>query len=167
MTKKNEHSITIRPALIEDRTKLIEWLSDPSAEKAYPMSTPKEIEDAANVWISFADLSSSLTALYDGIPCGNVALCASPYEKTKHQSLISIVVDKEYRGKGVGQKLMEAIEDLARNKFHMKYLHLEVYDGNPAIRLYERCGFVRYGVHPKFIREKFGYKAKILMQKIL
>ena len=62
---------------------------------------------------------------------------------------------------------MRAAEKLAKEEFHIELLHLEVYEGNPAIRLYERFGFVKYGEHPHFIKEEGRYLSKILMQKLL
>ena len=56
---------------------------------------------------------------------------------------------------------------LAKNKFHIEVLHLEVYEGNPAKKLYDRLGFVQFGCHDHFIKEEQGYLQKIFMQKQL
>ncbi|OGN54000.1 MAG: hypothetical protein A2098_03310 [Chlamydiae bacterium GWF2_49_8] len=72
------------------------------------------------------------------------------------------------RGKGIGRRLLKEIEELAKEMFQIEILHLEVYEGNPAIHLYERAGFKRYGIEKHFIKEKEGqYRAKIMMQKEL
>ena len=43
------------------------------------------------------------------------------------------------RGKGIGERLLlEAFERARENGFAR--VHLDVYEGNPAMRLYERCG---------------------------
>ena len=55
----------------------------------------------------------------------------------------------------------------AKNHFKIEILHLEVYQGNPAIRLYERLGFKEFGRQPKFIKIGGEYLDKIMMQKEL
>lgn len=55
--------------------------------------------------------------------------------------LISMWVDPAYRGKGVGQALVEQVIDWARKR-GLDHLVLEVEATNqPAIALYTRCGF--------------------------
>ena len=46
-----------------------------------------------------------------------------------------------YRGRGVGTALMQALIQHARGTY--TGLSLSVRDSNPAVRLYERCGFQR------------------------
>jgi putative acetyltransferase len=55
----------------------------------------------------------------------------------------------------------------AKNQFKIEILHLEVYAGNPAIRLYERMGFKEFGRQPKFIKMDGEYIDKVMMQKEL
>ena len=87
------------------------------------------------------------------------------FEKLKYQSLFAIVIDKEYRGKGLGGKLLKFIMKEAFETFGIKLLHLEVYEGNPAYNLYYRCGFREYGRHDFFLKDPDGtYHSKILMQ---
>lgn len=52
----------------------------------------------------------------------------------------SISVDKEYRGQGIGSRLMQAtLDELARKGFSR--CSLSVQKANPALHLYERLGF--------------------------
>jgi ribosomal protein S18 acetylase RimI-like enzyme len=53
----------------------------------------------------------------------------------------TIAVAEEARGQGIGSKLMKWSEDYALVGGASK-LTLEVLQGNPAVSLYERCGFV-------------------------
>lgn len=56
--------------------------------------------------------------------------------------IISIAVDKDYRGKGIGKKLLkETIENLA--KMEVKRIRIEVRESNEiAINLYKKFGFM-------------------------
>lgn len=159
--------ITIRPGEESDQKYLVEWLLQPGVLNWFPIADLREIEDAARICVSYAKFGAVLTALWDGVPCGIANLYIPPYKKLSHHALFMIIIDEKYRGKGVGTKLMIQLMDLAKNTFGMEFLHLEAYEGNPAIRLYERLGFVQYGIQKHFVKEEGAYRAKILMQKNL
>lgn len=159
--------LTIRFGEEADQKYLVEWLLQPGVLDGFPLYDIREIEDAARIWISYAKHHAVLTALWEGVPCGIANLYLQPYEKMSHQCLFAIIVDEKHRGKGVGAKLMRELMKLAKERFKLEFLHLEVYQGNPAIELYRRLGFKQYGVHKKFMKDKGQYIDKILMQKYL
>ena len=159
--------ITIRMAEEADQKYLVEWLLQPGVLQWFPLNDLREIEDAARIWISYSKQNAVLTALWDGVPCGIANLYIQPFKKLAHQCLFAIIVDENYRGKGVGSRLLGDLIELAKDRFHLELLHLEVYEGNPAIRLYQKFGFVEYGRQKRFIKEDHGYLSKVLMQKVL
>ncbi len=163
--------ISLRYAVESAERYLIEWLLQPGVLEGFPLADLREIEDAARIWISYAKQNAVLTALWDGVPCGIANLYLQPYKKLAHQCLFAIIVDEKYRGKGVGTVLMNELMTLAKNTFKIQILHLEVYEGNPATRLYERLGFEQYGIQRRFVKEEregqVRYIAKVLMQKKL
>jgi putative acetyltransferase len=159
--------LTIRAAVDSDLQYLVEWLLQPGVLNGFPLDDMREIEDAARIWLSYAKFGAVITAVYDGVPCGIANLYLQPYKKLAHQSLFAIIVDEKFRGKGIGTQLLQEVLRLAKETFKMDFVHLEVYEGNPAIRLYKRSGFVQYGVQKHFIKDREGYKAKIMMQKKL
>ncbi len=160
-------TISVRLAIDSDQQYLVEWLLQPGVLNWFPLEGIREVEDAARIWLSYKQYGAVLTALYDGVPCGIANLYLQPYKKLAHQCLFAIIVDEKVRGKGVGTELMRELMILAREKFALELLHLEVYEGNPAIRLYERLGFKQYGAQRHFVKEEGRYRAKILMQKRL
>jgi putative acetyltransferase len=160
-------TVTIRVAIDSDLQYLIDWLLQPGVLEGFPLEGMREIEDAAKIWLSYKQYGAVLTALYDGVPCGIANLYLQPYKKLAHQCLFAIIVDEKLRGKGVGTQLIEALIKVAKEQFHITLLHLEVYEGNPAIRLYERFGFQKYGTQRHFVKDAGVYKAKIMMQKKL
>jgi putative acetyltransferase len=162
-----ENHLTIRFGEEADQRYLIEWLLQPGVLEGFPLTDLREVEDAARLWISYSKNHAVLTALWDGVPCGIANLYLQPYKKLAHQSLFAIIVDEKYRGKGVGGKLLKELMILAKERFHLELLHLEVYEGNPAVKLYERMGFKRYGLQRHFIKDQGQYRGKILMQKAL
>lgn len=60
-------------------------------------------------------------------------------------SIGNIVTDKEYRGRGFATKIMAAlISELKKREITKVFLEVE-HDNMPALALYEKTGFVRYG----------------------
>jgi RimJ/RimL family protein N-acetyltransferase len=160
--------IQLRPSIAEDAPFLKEWLSDPLILYGFPMEGEKEVDDSARIWIEYATKGYGITAVCDNKVCGMTVLYIQSFEKLAHTCLFSIIVSTEYRNKGVGSALLNALMRLAKETFHIEILHLEVYEGNPAKRLYERMGFTPFGKHVSFAKEADGsYRAKIFMQKNL
>ena len=59
-----------------------------------------------------------------------------------------VAVMPDYRGQRIGEHMLALVEKLARERGAVK-LTLEVLSGNgPAMRLYERVGFVNYQLDP-------------------
>ncbi len=78
--------------------------------------------------------------------------CFEGFSTFKAQPLINIhdvVVRADARGRGVGQALLQAVHDEARQRGACK-MTLEVLTGNPvAIKSYERFGFSNYQLDPE------------------
>ncbi len=159
--------ISIRPSIESDQQLLVQWLLQPGVLDGFPLADLREVEDAARLWLSYAKQGAVLTAMAGDTPCGIAVLYIQPYRKLAHQSLFAIIVDEAHRGQGVGKQLLEALMSLGVEQFHLELLHLEVYEGNPAIHLYERLGFQRYGAQRHFIKTEGRYITKIMMQKRL
>lgn len=73
----------------------------------------------------------------DGSPCGRLYLDEWPTEAR----IVDISLLPQFRGRGLGTKLLRAIIDRATEKALPVSIHVE--KENPALRLYERLGFTR------------------------
>ena len=124
----------------------------------------------------------------DGRPLGYVSVTVHPMQpmdglhrtKPGEAYIDQVMVSSDARGRGVGTKLLEWAEVLARQQ-DAKVLTLEVLNGNPAKRLYERFGMavqpagpcMRWCVSPIFIccfaSQHFGcsHWGSVLMAKSL
>jgi len=140
-------------------------LLQPDVLEYFPMYDMREIDDSVRVWELFCKKGASLTALFDGVPCGLAYLNIQAYKKFAHQCLLTIIVDKKFRNRGIGTALLEKLFEMGKKEFGLEMLHLEVYETNPAINLYKRMGFIEFGIHPKFIKEDGRYVGKIFMQR--
>ncbi|MBI5274752.1 MAG: GNAT family N-acetyltransferase [Chlamydiales bacterium] len=164
-----EDKIDVRLSIIEkDYPYLLGFLLEPGVLNFFPMSNRKEAEESAKIWISYAQLNSCFTLIKNDEPIGICTIYPHYAKKISHQSLLSIIITEKERGKGYGAFLLKYIEKVAREEFNVSLLHLEVYENNPAQRLYERMGYQVYGMHKHFLKESPDiYKNKILMQKWL
>jgi RimJ/RimL family protein N-acetyltransferase len=163
--QKDSLPLTFRLTNQEDAPFLLQWLSDPKVLRWFPMCDAREIEDSVRIWVGYSRIEAGVTALWEGVPCGMANLYIQPYKKQAHTCLFAIIVKEEMRGKGVGKGLLEHLMKYAKQRFKIEVLHLEVYEGNPAKRLYERLGFKEFGRQSRFIKEEGKYTAKIFMQR--
>ena len=159
--------LKIRLSEEKDIPYLAKFLMQPGVLPFFPMCNEKEVEDSSRIWISYRQFGCAYTGEYDGEVCGMTNLYLSPFTKAKKQTLFSIIISEEFRNKGIGGEMIDHLIDVAQNEHGIELLHLEVYEDNPAKRLYERKGFVKYGEHPNFLKEPDGFRSKILMQKKL
>jgi putative acetyltransferase len=158
-------TLSIRPSKEEEASILTTWIAQPDDLRWFPMTDQREIDDAVRIWAGYARMGAAFTAEYEGKIAGMAVLYLQPYQKMSHHCLFAIVVDAKHRNLGIGKALIEHFEKVARDQFHIEIIHLEVYENNPAIHLYERLGFKEYGRHPRFLKENGKYICKILMQK--
>lgn len=168
MAEEQKSSIDIRYSDLADGKYLKEWLLEPSIGRWFPVHDIAEIDDAVHRWIGFSRYKCSLTAIKDGIPCGLATLYLQPYRKLAHQCEFGIIVGNGYRGQGIGTELLKNLMHLAKDKFKIELMHLQVYAENPAVKLYKRMGFVEFGRQNKWIKEIDGtYTGRVFMERAL
>lgn len=104
--------------------------------------------------------SFPLVAVAEGTVGGYVCLM-SLFEEAQ---ILDIVVAPYLRGRGIARALLEHAVTVAREK-HAEIMTLEVRASNrAAIALYERFGFSRTGIRPKYYE---GAEDALLMEKSL
>jgi len=96
----------------------------------------------------------------DGAICGHIDLRARPERTATHRCLLGMGVHRDYRGQGLGARLLDTALAWARQQ-DLAWVDLEVLSDNlPARRLYARSGFVQTGEIPDLFRidgEGHGY----------
>jgi RimJ/RimL family protein N-acetyltransferase len=88
-----------------------------------------------------------------GTLAGMIGVIRQQKAKERHRMAIwGVYVAPEYRGMGLSNRLMHTAIDYARSLEGVLQLHLEVMSTNtPAVRSYERAGFVRHGRIPRSV----------------
>lgn len=76
---------------------------------------------------------------------GTVQLVPPSAMNQQHRAEVAkLLVDRQHRRTGIGTRLMQSIEQVARDS-GFRLLTLDTKRGDPAERLYERLGWVRLG----------------------
>ena len=85
---------------------------------------------------------------------GTAGLLLETRRKVCHTAtIVGMYVAPEHAGRGIGARLLDACIDAARADPALEVLYLTVTSTNSgAIRLYERAGFVAYGLEPRSMR---------------
>ena len=91
-----------------------------------------------------------LVAFLDGALVGTVQLNPELKPNQPHRADVSkLLVDRSGRNRGVGRALMEALEESAKARGRW-LLCLDTATGSDAERLYEKLGWQRLGVVPRY-----------------
>ena len=95
--------------------------------------------------------SSFFFAVYERNPVGylkiNQGSAQTVLPNDQAIEIERIYVDQSFKGSGIGKKFISKAEELA-NASRAKYIWLGVWEHNePAIRFYEKNGFVKFGHH--------------------
>lgn len=102
----------------------------------------EQMINAPHIEVVVAEVGSKLV----GSGYARIETSKSYLKHQNHAFLGFMFVKPEYRGKGINQKIIEALKQwsLAQNITEMR---LEVYDDNlPAVRAYEKMGFSKHMV---------------------
>ena len=142
---------------------------------AYPQAFTSSVAERAAMPLSWWEkrLSSRLDLLLGGFAgdelAGIVGLAFEPREKAHHKvTLFGMYVNEAYQQQGLGRQLVEAALAEARRHSRLKLIQLTVTAGNDAaFALYQRCGFIQYGLEPLAVRVGEDYFDKIHMWREL
>lgn len=116
-------------------------------------------------WIGFSRFGASLTALYKEKPVGIATLFLMPYRKLIHHALMYFIVSPSETGHGFGTSLARNITHLGKVYFRFEKVHVEVYEGCPAIPLLKKGGYEEVVRQERFVKEGEGrYLARILLE---
>ncbi|WP_106460378.1 GNAT family N-acetyltransferase [Anaerococcus sp. Marseille-P3915] len=114
------------------------WYKDPltvkmvdGVQKAY------ELDDLIRMYSYLSKHGDLFYIEYDDKLIGDCAIF--------DDSMVALVLDKDYRGKGLGSLVLKSLIDYAKDK-GLRYLKAEIYDFNePSLNLFSKFGFKEYG----------------------
>jgi ribosomal protein S18 acetylase RimI-like enzyme len=104
-----------------------------------------------------------LGAFVGGRLAGVAGFRVQPGPKHAHKGLLwGMYVRPQFRAAGLGRRLVEAIVAHARERVELLQLSV-ISDNAPARRLYERLGFVEYGIEWHATKYRGRYHDDVLM----
>lgn len=170
---KDGLSIAIRYPNVSDAEKLHRYINELSEERTYVSFQGEEIslEDEIQYVKSSTKKIEEKKSVQLVVECRDqiigVAGIESKPRVNSHVGVLGISIAKDFRGKGIGRKLIESVLDEAKkNLTHLKIIHLECFANNEtACSLYKSVGFKEYGRLPKGIQYKNELVDEILMYK--
>lgn len=117
------------------------------AESRFDGERARAFRDALDVPLSEPGWRRAWVArLADGRIIGHIDLRARAEAHATHRCILGMGVDRARRGTGVGAGLLAHARDWATSQATLDWIDLQVLSSNdPAIRLYQRSGFIDTG----------------------
>jgi phosphinothricin acetyltransferase len=163
------NTIIIRTAGLSDLKAITEIYNEAILNTTATFDTEPKSESEQLQWFhSHGDRHPILVAVFDGKVVGWASLSKwSERQAYNDTAETSFYVKTEYRGKGIGRKLKQAIiEEACRLKFHTLIARVAG-ESNESFHLNESFGFIHIGTL-KEVGRKFGRLLDVhILQKIL
>jgi RimJ/RimL family protein N-acetyltransferase len=141
----------VRPARADDARAMAEVFAAVAAERD-GIATEPPVDIAEHAARFASSVGGTVVAVADGQIVGMIHVTASRHGFGE----FGMLVDRAWRGRGVGSALVQAAVDRARRQGLHK-LCLEVFTHNTAaIALYRKCGFAEEGRRVKQYRRASG-----------
>lgn len=164
---KDGRIVTVRSYKSDDFEAMVSMFQQLS-EEALRYGLPPYDRTRLQRWVSDVDDRVTLLTIDQGKVVG-VATISGPWNpRLKGVGEFVTYIHQDYHGKGLGTFLTKTILEEARRKgFHRVTLHV-VADNVPAIKAYERVGFVQEGrLKDAFLDDNDKYHDQLVMGVIL
>jgi ribosomal protein S18 acetylase RimI-like enzyme len=114
-------------------------------------------------------IKNALFALSKDRLVGMIVVVFRARAKTKHVAdLFGVYVNKEYRNRGIGKKLIEGALKIIKRNLNVTKIKLTVNpEQSSAVRLYERFGFESVGRLKTELKVHGRFYDEIIMEKLL
>lgn len=150
--------IGFRPLTSEDQDQLWDWLHIALWDPPPAGLRPREVLQDPGVRIYVEDWGQpgdvGVVAVLNGVDIGACWMRLLPVgvglaSVDEHTPQLGIALLPEYQRQGYGNQLMRAALEAATSAGY-RQVSLTVHPDNPAVALYERCGFKRQGLRNSY-----------------
>jgi len=158
-------SVTIRPMVKEDADKLYAFFSRVPREDRLFLRDDVSIRDVIDSWTQELDYRKvlPLVAEVGGNIVGDATLHRRTFGWTSHVGKVRLVIDKDYRGKGLGAILIEELIDIAK-KAGLEQLVAELMSNQTgALSAFKRLGFEKEAVLFNYVKDQMGEERNLVV----
>jgi len=167
---KNGQSMIVRRPVPSDAWNMIDYLNTVGGESDNLLFSKNEFELTVEQEIERIEKDNNdpnilmIVGTVNDMIISAAQINSPTRKKIAHNCEVGISVRKEYWGKGVGTVIMGELIRHARERGTIRNISLGVKASNRnAIALYEKCGFVKIGVHKDYFNVDGNYDDEILM----
>jgi putative acetyltransferase len=158
--------VTLRPPVPDDAADFAEFMSRPETAARLLQVPYRPASEWAERLKGTDPNQHQYVAVVDAKVVGSATLSLWR-GRTAHVGELALAVSPDDWGQGIGTRLVGALVDLADNWLNLSRLQLEVYTDNyPAIKLYEKNGFVAEGVKKAAAFRQGGYADLAVMARL-
>ncbi len=164
----------IRIVTVEDAASIIALQKRVIEEANFLVTTLEEFQisvEEEKEWITARlenDREIFLVAEMDVELVGMLVFQSPQRKRLSHTGTFGMLVDKRYRGQGIGKALIEELLSWAKQNPHIQKVSLSVFATNePAIALYKKMGFSVEGRKVKEYKVNDDYVDEILMYQFV
>jgi len=167
---KTGEKIVVRSVLPEDTKSFHELSAEIVGEREYMITLPEEFlftEEQERIWLRHHNdrpRAIFLLAFAQSMLVGYLHFACEERRRRAHSGTFGMAVRKEWREKGVGRALLQALLDWAQDNPDVEKVWLEVFATNSSgIHLYESLGFVEEGRLSKEIKIAPGHYVDLVL----
>jgi len=143
--------ITIRTADPSDAEAILKCYTAPLAARNTLQIPYRSLESVREQLTKSGEGDHLMVAEIEGEVVGVIGLHTSSRPRVNHKAEVGMMVRDDWKGKGVGAALMQAVIELADKWLNLTRIELTVFtDNESAIALYRKFGFEIEGTLRKY-----------------
>lgn len=158
-------TVAIRPMAKEDVDKLHAFFSRVPREDRLFLRDDVSMRGVIESWASELDYGRVLpvVAKVGGNIVGDATLHQRKFGWTSHVGKVRIVIDKDYRGKGLATRMIEELIVIAK-RVKLEQLVVELMtDQTAAIAAFKRLGFEKEAIFYNYVKDQTGEERNLVV----
>lgn len=124
----------------------------------------EEKEEALKNWIGFSRFKASLTGVVGNQPCAVGTLFLMPYRKVAHHCSFYLIVDPAYRKKGIGTSMVRNLLHLAKTRFKLEGVHVELFEPSPMLSILQKLEFKLNAIQEDYVHVDGTFRSRLLLE---